>query len=319
MEIKKTCYEHISGSDSLVLSCMRIEPVDKDKVIGVVQLVHGMCEYKERYEDFMNYLAGYGYICVIHDHRGHGKSVKDPSDLGFMYEGGYKALIEDVHEVLVETKVYVAQILPDKKLPVTMLGHSMGSMIVRCFIREYDDEIDKLVVVGCPSKLKGMKAGLKFLELSAKKKGEHSRFKLADDLVMNNTYEKRFKSERIKHAWVNSDRAMVVKYNADPLCNYTFTLNGYVNLVKLSMLTYKDGGYAMKSPNLPIKFFSGLDDPCAISKQDIYKAMMLLKKQGYVNVRGKLYPHMRHEILNEPKHMKVYEDILKFIENGDNV
>ena len=41
-----------------------------------------MCEHKERYYGFMEYLTGYGYVTVIHDHRGHGASVKDKTDLG---------------------------------------------------------------------------------------------------------------------------------------------------------------------------------------------------------------------------------------------
>ena len=39
---------------------------------GIVQFSHGMAEHKERYFDFMGYLNDCGYICVIHDHRGHG-------------------------------------------------------------------------------------------------------------------------------------------------------------------------------------------------------------------------------------------------------
>ena len=72
----------------------------------------------------------------------------------------------------------------------------------------------------------------------------------------------------------------VKKYNADPYCNYCFTLNGFENLVKLTMLTYKDGGHQMKNPDLPIRFFSGEQDPCAVNTKAFMQAVDFLKKQG---------------------------------------
>ena len=143
-------------------------------------------------------------------------------------------------------------------------------------------------------------------------KGERTRSKFISDLVMGD-YEKKFKKEEVPHMWVNSDPEKVKMYNEDPLCNYMFTLNGYLNLVKLTMLTYTDGGYVMNNPNLPIRFFSGADDPCAVNEKAFNAAMELLRKQGYKDVDGKMYPNLRHEILNEDEKDKVYEDILNFI------
>jgi alpha-beta hydrolase superfamily lysophospholipase len=309
MKAKK--YTHISGTDKLELSVLRFEPESPDEIKGIVQLVHGMNEYKERYIPFMEYLTDHGYITVIHDHRGHGASVKTPDDLGYMYEGGYEAFIEDAHEITLETKAYAKELIKEE-LPYILLGHSMGSMVVRCYLRKYDADIDKLVVIGCPSKKLGMKPGLALIKMAVKMKGERTRSKFISDLVMGD-YEKKFKKEEVPHMWVNSDPEKVKKYNEDPLCNYTFTLNGYLNLVKLTMLTYTDGGYVMNNPNLPIRFFSGADDPCAVNEKAFKEAQELLRKQGYKDVAGKMYPNLRHEILNEDEKDKVYEDILNFI------
>ena len=309
MKAKK--YTHISGTDKLELSVLRFEPDNADEIKGIVQLVHGMNEYKERYIPFMEYLTDHGFITVIHDHRGHGASVKTPDDLGYMYEGGYEAFIEDAHEITLETKAYAKELIKEP-LPYILLGHSMGSMVVRCYLRKYDADIDKLVVIGCPSKKPGMKPGLALINIVTKLKGEHTVSKFISDLVMGD-YEKNFKKEEVPHMWVNSDPEKVKKYNEDPLCNYMFTLNGYKNLVKLTMLTYTDGGYVMKNPNLPIRFFSGADDPCAVSEKAFNAAMELLRKQGYTDVDGKMYPGMRHEILNESGKEMVYDDILEFI------
>ncbi|MBP5529395.1 MAG: alpha/beta fold hydrolase [Lachnospiraceae bacterium] len=310
--MKEERYTHISKTDGLEISVLRTEPDDANDIKGIVQIVHGMNEYKERYIPFIHFLVDKGYLCVIHDHRGHGKSIKNPDDLGHMYEGGFEALIEDTHEITEEIKEYAKEIT-GKDLPLTLAGHSMGSLVVRSYIRKYDADIDKLIVIGCPSKKPGMKAGLLLINIIKLFRGERFRSHLIASLVLGD-FEKRFKSEGFS-AWVNSDPEEVKKYRADPLCIYLFTLNGYENLVRLTMLTYKDGGYAMNNPSLPIRFFSGEDDPCAISEKDFNKAVELIKKQGYSNVEGKMYKGLRHEILNEREKDKVYNDMLAFIES----
>ena len=311
--MKETKYTHISKADGLELSVLRIEPDNPEEIKGIVQLVHGMNEYKERYIPFMNYLAKNGYLTVIHDHRGHGASVKSPDDLGYMYDGGYVGLVRDTHNITKEIKAYAKELTGKDNLPFTLLGHSMGSMVVRCYIRKFDKDIDKLCVIGCPSKMAGMKAGVMFIRGLEKIKGERARVPLVAGLVMG-SYEKRFAKEGVPHSWVNSDLTAVKSYNSDPLCNYLFTLNGFENLVKLTMQTYKDGGHAMENPGLPIRFFSGADDPCAINEKAFRSAIEFLKKQGYKDVDGKMYSGMRHEILNEPGKVRVFNDILEFIE-----
>ena len=132
-----------ASSDGLRLAMLISEPVGEPK--GIVQIVHGMCEHKERYIPFMEYLSAHGYVCAIHDHRGHGETVLNEEDLGYMYKGGWRALVEDIKLVQNEIKAsYPA-------LPYTLFGHSMGSMAVRSFTKRYDDSIDTLFVCGCPS------------------------------------------------------------------------------------------------------------------------------------------------------------------------
>ena len=87
-----------SEHDGLFVSVLGVLPQEKP-YRAVVQLVHGMAEHKERYLPFMEYLADHGYVAVIHDHRGHGKSVRSRQDLGYMYGGGADALLKDIKTV----------------------------------------------------------------------------------------------------------------------------------------------------------------------------------------------------------------------------
>lgn len=46
------------------------------EVKGVIQIIHGMCEYAARYAPFAKFLNENGYIVCAEDHLGHGQSVK---------------------------------------------------------------------------------------------------------------------------------------------------------------------------------------------------------------------------------------------------
>lgn len=135
-----------SKVDGLILDGLVVEPEEGVKRTALLQLSHGMSEYKERYLPFMEFMAEHGVVCVIHDHRGHGKSVKSEQDLGFMYGAGGAGLVEDLFLV---TK-WAKKEYPD--LPFVLMGHSMGSLVVRAYAKEHDQELDALIVCGSPSK-----------------------------------------------------------------------------------------------------------------------------------------------------------------------
>lgn len=86
-----------SSADGLGISLVIVRPESEPK--AVLQIAHGMCGYKERYLPLMKFLAERGVACVANDHRGHGKSIRRTEDLGYMYEGGYEALVSDMRMV----------------------------------------------------------------------------------------------------------------------------------------------------------------------------------------------------------------------------
>ena len=86
-----------SAYDDLDISVMVVRPEGAPR--AVVQVVHGLCGCKERFLPFMEFMANKGVACVAGDHRGHGASVKSVDDLGYMYDGGYRALVDDMRMV----------------------------------------------------------------------------------------------------------------------------------------------------------------------------------------------------------------------------
>ena len=201
--------ELISKQDGLTLSVLWTEP--EKKVRGVVQISHGMSEHKERYLPFMKFLAGHGYAAVIHDHRGHGGSVREKEDLGYFYNTKEKGIIEDLHQVTRWAKDRFAG------LPFYMLGHSMGTLVARNYLKQYDEELDKLVLTGPPSKNPAVDAGLWLAKVQKKLRGGSYRSKEIQLLAFG-PFASRFRKEGSPSAWICSDEKVVEAYDQSPLC-----------------------------------------------------------------------------------------------------
>ena len=67
---------------------------------------------------------------------------------------------------------------------------------------------------------------------------------------------------------------------------------------------------------MPILFLSGEEDPVMGGKKAFSDAVRFMRDMGYRDVRSKLYPGMRHEILMENDRKTVYADIAAFVEEA---
>jgi len=302
MEYIKTTV--ISDQDALPLSMMIVEP--SIQPVGIVQLVHGMAEHKERYQPLMEYLADLGYVVGIHDHRGHGQSIRSAEDLGYFYETGASALVEDTYQI--------SGFLKDKypQQPLFLFGHSMGSLIVRVYLKKYDAMIDGLIVCGSPSHNPAAGMGKWLAKQVGKKKGDHFRCRVINDMAFG-AFAKSVKSARTTYDWLCTDPTVVDAYIEDPLCGYVFTVNGFEGLFGLMQETYRKQGWNRHHLQLPILFIAGEEDPCIVNSKKFEQAQKSLKKLGYTNIQSKLYPGLRHEILNEPVKLEIFKDVAQHL------
>ena len=291
----------ISDQDSLVLDCLLIKP--NKEIKAVVEIAHGMNEHKERYIDFMKFLAKNGYASFIHDHRGHGKSIKNNNDLGYFYEDNASYVVEDLCQI----NKYLKNKFKNKK--IILFGHSMGSMIVRKYISKYAQTIDGLIVCGSPSKNNASKLGLKAIKFLKSIKGERYRSEFVKKLMFGGFNKKGCEP----NSWVCHNKEILKLYNKDELCQYTYTLNGYENIVKLMIDIYNPKIYNRNNLDLPIYFIAGYDDPVIKSKKDFNEAINFLRKIGYHNIDSTLYDNMSHEILNEINNSLVYNDVFNWL------
>ena len=303
MEIKNITI--ISEFDKLPLQAVVYAPDGEKK--GVLQILHGMCEYKERYAEFMRYFAEKGFVVFCHDQRGHGDSVLDEADRGYFYDLTSQAIVLDAAQV---TR-FLKNEYPN--LPITLFGHSMGSMVARCYLQNHDDLIDKAIICGAPCKnpLAGAAIALeKTIRLFC---GARHKSKLLAYLSTGRGSEQ-FKRAG-KGSWLSRNEENVREFHSNPKGNYKFCCNGFENLFRLMKRSFSKKDYEVKNPTLPIHFVSGSDDAVLGSEKNFDEVCGFLREVGYKRVTGKLYEGLRHEIFYDIGKEEVLTDLLDFLCN----
>lgn len=298
-------YEKYKNIEDLPVDLKVVFPPDGMVRKGIIQFHHGMSEHKERYNHVLSFFSKHGYICAIHDARGHGKSMENESELGYFGENGADLVVDDMHAVT----VFLKNNYPD--LPVTIIGHSFGSLVARAYLKKYDYEIDKAIIVGSPSDNKMKILGMLLIELITIFKSDKEVSHLVHRLF-NKHYAKKCGQANVKNSHICSDASVVEAFNNDRKCGFAYTLNGYYTIMDVMTRVYSSSPkkWVLKDRNLKITFLSGEDDVFIISKEKFMQAVNRMKDLGYKNVSYKLYPDMYHEIFNEKDCEIVFNDIL---------
>ena len=288
------------------LHCIEWKP--EGEVGAVLQIVHGMVEYIDRYDDFARYLCENGIAVVGHDHPGHGHTARGEGELGYINEDFGGQLLVDCTLSVTE---YIKGSYPTARNFI--LGHSMGSFVVRRFITAHSDLVSGVVIVGTgtPPRI-ALSLGSFLAALISKAKGGRHPSKFLTDLSFAG-YNSRFPREEGEHAWISGDRDIVRKYDSDPFCSYTFTAGGFRALYETLLFLSKKKDMDKIRKDLPILITAGGDDPVGEYGKGPAKYYEDCKKQEIKDVALTLYDGMRHEIINETDREKVYADLCGFI------
>lgn len=276
---------------------------------GVVQIIHGMCEYAERYAPFAKFLNENGFIVCAEDHLGHGKSVKTAGDLGYFNdEKDYFTVVEDIYALKQTVQKQTGQ------LPWFVLGHSMGSFFCRKYISLYGGEFAGAVIMGSGFKSKAtLNFALFAVKLNALFCGWRNRSKTIKKLAFG-AYNKKFKPARTQNDWLSKDSSNVDAYEADPLCGFSFTNNGYRVLFSVIKQACSKKVINAVPKNLPVYFVAGDKDPVGDYGKGVIKAANKFHKAGVKDVSITLYEDCRHEILNDVCKQRVQTDVLNFFD-----
>lgn len=284
------------------------------KCRGILQLVHGMLEYIERYDELAKRMAGEGYFVIGHDHLGHGDSVKSISELGYVGEQGAVLWLKDMEQV---RRMGVAWA---PGVPYILLGHSMGSFLVRRYLIYYGDRVDGAIIMGTgqqPSLL--IKAGLAVTYVNMMRRGKKGSSRLLNNLTCSG-YAKRYPDNAHTGSWMSRDPEVLNHALQDKKMNFQFTLNAFEALFRTIEEDVNPKRAARMPKDLPLLVLSGDADPVGENGKGVRRFEAMLKKIGMKHVTCILYPENRHELINDLDKEQVFQDIQKWcdkIEKGN--
>ncbi|NLG03290.1 MAG: alpha/beta hydrolase [Clostridia bacterium] len=276
----------------------------------IVQIIHGKTESLERYNEFATFLAQKGILVVGNDHLGHGTTAAKSEDKGYFCKNdGATVLVRDVHRL----KKMTQEQYPGKQYFI--IGHSMGSYILRNYLCRYGTGIDGAIICGTGSRNQfQVKAEKALITILMWLKGDHAISKMIEHMAFS-SFNRRIDHRRTDADWLSKDQEVVDQYCNNEQYQYTFTLNGYKVLADL-IDNSQSKRYLVNMPKeLPILFASGTEDPVGNYGKGVRKAYHLFEQIGMKQISLKLYEGDRHEILNETDRAVVYEDFLNWIES----
>lgn len=313
---KTTQYSIISTDEAgTKLHCIRWEPED-GAVIATLQIIHGMQEHIERYDEFARFLADRGFAVFGHDHIGHGLSVSDDNDRGKMHTSHPDdTMVDDMYaNYLVMRDSY-----PGK--PHFVLGHSMGSYLLRKFLvvkSKVIRECNGAIIMGTGTENDAaILAGTALCKTIMAAKGRDSSSSLIKGLMFGSQYKKfDVTGEHPENSWLSKNVENVRMY-MDPSNKRDggeFSLNGYMILLRSTYFDNRMSNIRQMNMDIPVIFVSGEEDPVGAMGKGVRSAYEKFKAAGVRDLSIKLYEGDRHEILNELDRATVYEDLYKWMQ-----
>ena len=295
--------------------------IPEGNIRAIVQISHGMAEHIERYGEFAEFLAGNGILVVGNDHMGHGKSVQSEDDLGYFAipvkgmsrkkREQYSSSAQTVKDLLHITKI-VKKHYPG--VPYILLGHSMGSFLVRRYLMECGEEMDGAILMGTGHhSSKEVCMGRIVNKCISLIKGERYRSKILNRILFG-AYNRRIENKTGKSDWVTSDEKKRTEYDNDKRCGFIFTMNGIEALLSTLHYIVKPENIEKMPTNIKMMVLSGNDDPVGNYGEGVKKMYQEYVRHGISDISIKLYDECRHELLNEKIKDVVYKDIFDWID-----
>jgi alpha-beta hydrolase superfamily lysophospholipase len=276
---------------------------------GVVQISHGIAEHIERYDNYARVLAEAGYFVVGNDHLGHGKTARNPEELGYTTEkAGWFKMCADLEWV----RRWVRESYPD--LPYVLLGHSMGSFLARTYLIRYPGKVDGCILSGTGQESAAViNLGANLAHLAALRKGGKAHSPTLEQMMFG-PYNRKFAPNRTGSDWISRDEAEVDRYLADPLSGFPVSVQLIQDMMCGLSYIWKEENLQKMEKTTPILLYSGDKDPVGGCGKGVKKVYHRLVDVGCQDVTMKLYPEGRHEMHNELNREQVFADVLEWLE-----
>ena len=303
---------HLISSDNIQVAAYSWLP--KEKPVAVMQIVHGMQEHAGRYDKFARWLNERGIAVYAEDHIGHGKTAENEKELShFPRKDDWQRQVELLHELTLVIKS------EHPGLPVIILGHSMGSVLLQTYMIRYGYEADGYILSGAIRQTLFMaNAGILLVKVLSFLFGSEDRSKLIVRMGYGQ-YNKRFMPMRTKCDWLCRDEMIVDEYLASPLCGKRLTNMFYYNFFQGFRIIAQPKNLAKIPSGKPVLIIAGQEDAAGFFGKAPLKIKELLTRYAKASIELKLFAGARHEVLNETNKEEVYNEIILWTQEMLNV
>lgn len=278
------------------------EPQVVIRVKGIVQIHHGLGEHAGRYEHFASFLASQGFVVVVSDFAGHGRSLIDFEQGYFGEHDGPMHLIEDMHHL----QMIIREKYPDS--PYFMLGVDLGSILIRKYMTVFGDFIEGALLLGTPSKVDFFYLKRIYLRLLKMWKGplhkaqQYSRY-------LRHRLNKRIRMTSDMD-WLTSDEDERQRFLDDPMSHFAYTVQGYQDIIHMIQEVNTEKTIMSIPSFLSIYIGIGENDPMC---PHIQKLIEKYKKIPLQDLTFEIFSGQRHALLFEKDKKLVYKSILKWL------
>ena len=271
----------------------------KEKPLCVVQIVHGLEEHGMRYQKFAEELNKKSVAVYVCDQRLHGKTA---SRLGHTN-------VKDIFPIMTEDQRLISDMLIEKfNLPLIIMGHSYGSFVVQRYLQTYHNYSGAILSGSAYMKRLDTFLAKIISKVSVNIMGGDSDSEFIEKIVIG-SFNRHYKKKN--ESWISKNKENVKEYEKDKLCGKPLCANFYYSLFKNSRKLYNRDEMIKIDKDKPILIASGEDDPVGQNGKSVKKLFKNYNKYG-IDCKLKLYPQLRHEIINEGE-QTVIDDIIKFI------
>ena len=128
-------------------------------------------------------------------------------------------------------------------------------------------------------------------------------------------YNKTFKPNRTAYDWLSLDQENVDAYIADPMCGHDATVGLFREMLRGIRFNQRRENLRRMDGSIPVLLISGEDDPVGGMGEGVRRTYQAFRDAGVADCTLKLYPKLRHELLNERAQREtVYQDIWNWME-----
>ena len=270
---------------------------------GILFVLHGMQGHIGKYRYLFEYMAKRGYVVCGMDIQGHGKSANIPGYFGD--NSGWESILHDLRRHLLQVKKWFPN------LPVFLFGHSMGSFLARDYAANYGEELQGLILSGTAGGSPLLLPVQGYLAVQKKLRGAKDDA-LKESILLAKYFNRHIPNPTNLSAWICTKEEVSTANGRDPLA-VGFTLGAYADLVA-ALERVNAFSEIKKLRDIPCFLFSGGADPVGEYGKGPASLYAHLKMLGNPKLKLRIFPKLRHEVLNEEVRPILLQEMTDFME-----